>query len=169
LAASRTNQYERLAARVADLEAKISTLEAQRATPKSNAKAATDKAGELRQSGDQKGHKATPVAKAAKADVESHASHPAGVGMRAEATSAGFADNRSNQAQVFAQSKAMQTDQVHVLGGTSKPGGNVALIEFGGVKQRAAVGDTIAGLGLVTNIAISNGVTIVEINGVTYR
>lgn len=65
--------------------------------------------------------------------------------------------------------QAPDADHLQIVGVTARPSGPVALIEFAGVKQRYAVGDTVAGVGPIQSISIVNGEPQVVIHGVTYK
>lgn len=61
------------------------------------------------------------------------------------------------------------SESVRILGVTMRPVGSMALIEFAGVKQRYAEGDSVPGLGTVGAVALQDGQPTVTINGVVYR
>jgi len=64
----------------------------------------------------------------------------------------------------------LSTDTVRVIGVSTRHGVTTALVDFGGVKQRVAAGDAIAGLGVVGSIAVdAAGTPVVEVNGVRYQ
>lgn len=68
------------------------------------------------------------------------------------------------------KSAMLSTDTVRVIGVSTRHGVTTALVDFGGVKQRVAAGDAIAGLGVVGSIAVdAAGTPVVEVNGVRYQ
>lgn len=61
-------------------------------------------------------------------------------------------------------------DSVRVLGLSKRQGISTAVIEFAGVRHRVAVGQAVAGLGVVSTAAFdAAGNPVVEINGVRYE
>ena len=64
----------------------------------------------------------------------------------------------------------LSNDSVRVIGVSTRHGVTTALVDFGGVKQRVAAGETIPGLGTVGSVAVdAAGNPVVEVNGVRYQ
>lgn len=61
------------------------------------------------------------------------------------------------------------SEKPRVLGVTMRPSGPLAIMDFAGVKQRYAVGDTVPSLGQISDIDVAGGAPAVRINGVLYR
>lgn len=66
--------------------------------------------------------------------------------------------------------RVLTNDEVRVIGVFTRQGVREALLEFGGVKHRVAVGEQVTGLGPVSSIAVdASGAPVVQINGFTYH
>lgn len=64
----------------------------------------------------------------------------------------------------------LSNDSVRVIGVSTRHGVTTALVDFGGVKHRAAAGEAIPGLGTVGSVAVdAAGNPVVEVNGVRYQ
>lgn len=64
----------------------------------------------------------------------------------------------------------LSNDSVRVIGVSTRHGVTTALVDFGGVKHRAASGEAIPGLGTVGSVAVdAAGNPVVEVNGVRYQ
>lgn len=66
--------------------------------------------------------------------------------------------------------RVQDSDNMKVIGVATREGVVTALVEFGGIKRRVAVGEMVPGVGPVSNIGIdAGGNPTIEINGVRYQ